>query len=93
MEKPEQSTLDFARVPHVGGVPRYLFRSALQALRAMVAAGLRGDEITSFDRELWLCTFAGIVKQRWKDRRRPIGQRLAAAPAGPAMTRRSAASL
>jgi len=93
MEKPEQTTLDFARVPHLFGVPRYLFRSALQALRVMVAAALRGDQVTSFDRELWLCTFAGIVKQRWKDRGRPIGQRVTAAPAGPAMPRRTAASL
>jgi hypothetical protein len=90
---PEQTTLDFARVPHRFGVPRYLFRSALQALRVMVAAALRGDQVTSFDRELWLCTFAGIVKQRWKDRRRPIGQRVTAAPAGPAMPRRTAPSL
>jgi hypothetical protein len=59
----------------------------------MVAAALRGDQVTSFDRELWLCTFAGIVKQRWKDRRRPIGQRVTAAPAGPAMPRRTAPSL
>jgi len=72
MEKPEQTTLDFATVPHVAGVPRYLFRSALGAAGDVVAATLRGDAAAAFERELWLWTFAGIVRQRWKDRHRPV---------------------
>ena len=72
MEKPEQTTLDFATVPHVAGVPRYLFRSALGAAGDFVAATLRGDDAGAFERELWLWTFAGIVRQRWKDRHRPV---------------------
>jgi glycosyltransferase involved in cell wall biosynthesis len=91
MEKPEQSTLDFARVPHLAGVPRYLFRSAVVALKDAIVAALRGDAITSFDRELWLCAFAGIVKQRWKDRRRPIGRRRTS-PGAAVMPRRTASS-
>ena len=71
MEKPEQTTLDFATVPHIAGVPRYMFRSAAKAVKDAIVAAIAGDPITSFDRELWLCFFAGVVKQRWKDRQRP----------------------
>lgn len=69
MEAPERSTLDFSKVAHVAGVPRYLFRSALAAARDSVTAALRGDPVASFEREVWLWFFAGIVTQRWKDRR------------------------
>ena len=72
MEKPEQTTLNFGTVPHVAGVPRYLFRSALGAAGDVVGATLRGDAAAAFERELWLWTFAGIVRQRWKDRHRPV---------------------
>ena len=66
---PEQSTLDFSQVPHVAGVPRYLFRSAVAARpRRRSRATLRRDPITAFERELWLWLFAGIVAQRWHDR-------------------------
>jgi glycosyltransferase involved in cell wall biosynthesis len=73
MEKPEQSSIDFRTVHHIAGVPRYLFRSAVTIATEMIAAVLRRDPVTSFEREMWLCTFAGIVRQRWADRRRPIG--------------------
>lgn len=69
MEKPEQSTLDFSQVAHVAGVPRYLFRSALTSLKDSVAAAMRRDHVRSFEREVYLWFFAGIVAQRWKDRR------------------------
>ncbi|HEV8345616.1 MAG TPA: glycosyltransferase family 2 protein [Vicinamibacterales bacterium] len=72
MEKPEQTTLDFSAVPHIAGVPRYMFRSAVKALKESIAAAIKGDPIASFDRELWLCFFAGVVKQRWRDRQRAI---------------------
>jgi glucosyl-dolichyl phosphate glucuronosyltransferase len=70
MEAPEQSTLDFARVPHVAGVPRYMFHSAWTAIRELVAATIRRDPVAAFEREVWLWFFAGIVTQRWKDRSR-----------------------
>ena len=68
MESPEQSQLDFSRVKHIAGVPRYMFRSALVAVRDAVSATLRGHAVEAFERELWLWMFAGIVAQRWKDR-------------------------
>jgi glycosyltransferase involved in cell wall biosynthesis len=87
MEKPEQTTLDFSRVPHIAGVPRYLFRGALAAGGDVVRATLGGDGVRSFERELWLWTFAGIVTQRWKDRHRPIGRAQGASGAGADLSR------
>jgi GT2 family glycosyltransferase len=72
MEKPEQSTLDFTKVAHVAGVPRYLFRSAGLAVLDMLRAALRRDAAAQFEHESQLCFFAGIAAQRWKDRDRPL---------------------
>jgi glycosyltransferase involved in cell wall biosynthesis len=69
MEAPERTTLDFRTVPHVFGVPRYLYRKALASARDCVLARLRGDAVAAFDHELWVWFFAGIVRQRWADRR------------------------
>jgi glycosyltransferase involved in cell wall biosynthesis len=65
MEAPERTTLDFRSVPHVLGVPRYLYRKALSSVLTWITAALRGDAVTSFDHELWVWFFAGIVRQRW----------------------------
>jgi GT2 family glycosyltransferase len=70
MEAPEQSTLDYTQVKHIAGVPRYMFRSALVAIRELVTATLRRDPVAAFEREVWLWFFAGVIAQRWKDRRR-----------------------
>ena len=75
MEAPEQTVLDFSTVPHVLGVPRYLYRKALDAARGWLHATVRGRQTEAFEHELWLCFFAGIVKQRVRDgrgRRRPV---------------------
>ena len=70
MEAPEQSQLDFSNVAHIAGVPRYLFRNAVVAVRDVIAATIRRDHVNAFERELWLWMFAGIVRQRWHDRQR-----------------------
>lgn len=75
MEKPEESTLDYSAVPHVAGVPRYMFRSAARAAKDSVLSALTRDPVASFERELWLWFFAGVVRQRWRDRRRPVESR------------------
>jgi GT2 family glycosyltransferase len=83
MESPEDTRLDFRTVPHVLGVPRYLFRKALQAMWAAIKARLAGDYVRSFDQELWLCFFAGILVQRVRDRHAPVPAGvLARRPAG-----------
>jgi GT2 family glycosyltransferase len=69
MEAPEQATLDFSTVPHVFGVPRYLYRKALAVAAGWVADSLRGRRIQAFQHVLWLCFFAGIVRQRFRDTR------------------------
>jgi glucosyl-dolichyl phosphate glucuronosyltransferase len=92
MERPEETTLDFTKVPHVAGVPRYLFRGALGAAADVIRAAWRGDPVAAFERELWLWTFAGIVTQRWKDRHRPIAHsRTASAVAAGELARPAAA--
>jgi hypothetical protein len=58
-----------------------MFRSAVNAARDMVKATVRRDPIASFEHEVWLWFFAGIVVQRWKDRHRALPQMPAAHPA------------
>jgi glycosyltransferase involved in cell wall biosynthesis len=64
MEAPEQTTLDFRTVPHVFGVPRYLYRKALASAAACITALLRRDAVAAFEHELWVWFFAGIVRHR-----------------------------
>jgi glucosyl-dolichyl phosphate glucuronosyltransferase len=64
MESPERTTLDFPAVPHVLGVPRYLYRKALESVLGSMRATLRRDPVEAFDHELWVWFFAGILRQR-----------------------------
>lgn len=75
MEAPERTTLDFSKVPHLAGVPRYLYRKALASVVSWLRFTLKRDAIAAFDSEVWLWFFAGIVKQRWHDTRaRVVGR-------------------
>lgn len=76
MESPERTSIDFSKVPHIIGVPRYLFRTCLRSFLSMLSSFLRQDAVASFEHELWIWFFAGIVKQRWKNRHNPIPVRL-----------------
>jgi glucosyl-dolichyl phosphate glucuronosyltransferase len=80
MEAPERTTIDFQTVPHVLGVPRYLYRKTLISAWRSAIAYLRGDAVAAFDYELWLWFFLGIFSHRWR-RGRPAARR-AVAPAG-----------
>ena len=71
LESPEDVSLPLARVPHIAGVPRYLFRTCLSAATHMVLDQCRRRSARAFEHELWLWFFLGIVVQRWK--RRPAG--------------------
>jgi hypothetical protein len=75
MEAPESTEMDFSTVPHIAGIPRYMFRTYLQSFLKMISASARGDAVTAFENELGLWFFAGVVKERWKDRRQPIPRR------------------
>jgi glycosyltransferase involved in cell wall biosynthesis len=70
MESPESTVLDFSKVPHVAGVPRYLFRTCIKKVFSIWSAVLKRDAIARFEDELWIWFFAGIVRQRWKDRQK-----------------------
>jgi glycosyltransferase involved in cell wall biosynthesis len=72
MENPQAPPRNFAAARHIGGVPQYLYRTALRTVRRMLRDRLRGDETAAFENELLLCMFAGIVRQRWTDRRKPL---------------------
>jgi glycosyltransferase involved in cell wall biosynthesis len=74
MEAPERTTLDFRTVPHVFGVPRYLYRKAIASAWHAVTRARRGDAAGAFDDELWVWFFAGIVRQRWRDMRTSRGR-------------------
>lgn len=67
---PDESTLDFSTVPHILGVPRYMYRSVLlKSLFGTIAGRLKRDPVAAFEHELWLCFFAGVLKQRLTDPR------------------------
>jgi glycosyltransferase involved in cell wall biosynthesis len=73
MLSPEETTLDFCKVPHIMGVPRYLYRTFLRSAANMFKSKLVGREAASFDHELWLYFFLGVWRQRWRDRHMPFG--------------------
>ena len=75
MESPESTALDFATVPHIAGVPRYLYRTCIKKFFSIWTGLARRDAIASFEDELWLWFFAGIVRQRWKDRQLATDER------------------
>jgi glucosyl-dolichyl phosphate glucuronosyltransferase len=73
MLAPEETALDFSKVPHIMGVPRYLYRAVLRSATGVLRSKLAGREAASFDHELWLCFFLGVWRQRWRDRHKPLG--------------------
>ena len=74
MEAPDESRLDFSRVPRIGGVPRYMYLTLMARMRQMMRAQLKRDRVAAFEHELWLCFFAGLARQRWAERHAPIGK-------------------
>jgi glucosyl-dolichyl phosphate glucuronosyltransferase len=72
MEEPEMEHPPHAGDAQIFGVPLHLLRKAGRSSRSFLWHSLRGDVGTAFEHELWLCFFAGIVRQRWADRKLPI---------------------
>jgi glycosyltransferase involved in cell wall biosynthesis len=81
MESPDEKTFDFATVPHIAGVPRYMFRNALHHAKETLRHAIRGRAAEAFEHELWLFFFAGVLRQRWNDRLEPIRTAATANPA------------
>jgi glycosyltransferase involved in cell wall biosynthesis len=72
MDSPDDSRLDFSKVPQIAGVPRYMYRTLAKHVRDHILARLRGDAVEAFEHEVWLCFFAGVLKQRWAERKAVI---------------------
>jgi glycosyltransferase involved in cell wall biosynthesis len=69
MEAPEDTALDFSKVSHIAGVPRYMFRTYFGTFIRMLRSCVKREVEARFERELELWFFAGIIRQRWKDRK------------------------
>ena len=74
MEEPELENPPHAGARQFGGVPIHLVAKALRTARSLVWHSLRRNDGLAFEHELWLCFFAGIVRQRFVDRRLPIAE-------------------
>jgi len=74
MQAPEESNLDFSKIPMIFGVPRYMYRSCFESAISMVKQRLKGKQVAGFERELDLWFFLGVLRQRWKDRRQAAPQ-------------------
>ena len=61
--------LDLRTVPHILGVPRYMYGSLLRDLASMVRERLRGDAAAAFRHEMMVMFFGGYFLARWKERR------------------------
>jgi glycosyltransferase involved in cell wall biosynthesis len=81
MEEPELEHPSHAGGRSIGGVPVHLIRKAVRTTRSLVWHTMRLEDAVAFEYELWLCFFAGIVRQRWADRKQPIGEAPASDPA------------
>jgi hypothetical protein len=70
MQAPEETNLDFSKLRTIFGVPRYMYRSCLESAIAMGKQRMKGQPIASFEHEMELWFFVGVLRQRWKDRNR-----------------------
>ena len=80
MQAPEETGLDFTKVPMIFGVPRYMYRSLVRSVGAMMNDKVRGKYASSFEHELGLWFFVGVLRQRWKDRKQTPEWLLGSAP-------------
>lgn len=83
MQSPESTELDFSRVPHILGVPRFFYGNVPREIKRAIVSAARGDAVASFESELWLWFFLGVFRQRLRDRKlpRPAADRRAAVAA------------
>jgi glucosyl-dolichyl phosphate glucuronosyltransferase len=72
IEEPDAEQPPNAGAPQLFGVPYPLIAKAARTLRSLVWHRMNGRKGVGFERELWLCSFAGVVCQRWADRHLPV---------------------
>jgi hypothetical protein len=80
MQEPELEHPPHAGDAQIFGVPLHLYWKACRTLRSLAWHVLTRELAEAFEYELWLWFFAGVVRQRWTDRRLPVA-------AGPASVR------
>ncbi len=73
MEGLDEQRVQAAAEPHVAGVPRHMIKRAAAHLAGLLKETARQRPGQAVQHDLWLCFFAGVVRQRWRDRRAPIG--------------------
>jgi hypothetical protein len=54
--------VDLTSVPSVGGLPRFMFGSAIRDAAAWLRAAMTRDPVERVRREMMLCYFAGYLK-------------------------------
>jgi glycosyltransferase involved in cell wall biosynthesis len=74
IEEPDLESPPNAGARELGGVPHPLWWKAARSMRGLAWHTLRGNAREALRHELWLCFFAGVVRQRWSDRNRPVGR-------------------
>ena len=72
MEEPELEHPLYAGERQLAGVPLHLVRKALRSAISLLWQAARGKMASAFEYELWLCFFAGVLRQRWADRHLPV---------------------
>jgi glycosyltransferase involved in cell wall biosynthesis len=69
MEGHEQTVPGASMERQIGGVPRYIFRRLASCGVRFMKACVRRDRVAMFEQDMHLWFYAGIIKQRWKDRK------------------------
>ena len=67
MQPVTEMGIDLRRTPHVLGVPRYMYGSAVRDLAGVARAAVTGRSAEAFRREMMLAYFAGYVVARRRD--------------------------
>src|SRR4051812_4963189 len=80
MEEPELLAPPHAGERLIAGVPAHLLSKAAHSTGALAWHTVRRHPAQAFEHELWLWFFAGVVRQRWIDRLKPVAAGPATVP-------------
>jgi glycosyltransferase involved in cell wall biosynthesis len=73
LEEPEAAHYD-RPLPSWFGVPRRVIYKAVTSVRSYIWRRLRGETSRAFEYQLWLCFFAGVVRQCLRESREDFGR-------------------
>lgn len=92
MEEPDLESPPYAGDRTIAGIPFHLVKKAARSTRSLVWHTLKGDIAEAFEHELWLCFFAGVVRQRRADRKLTVAEGPATRSASVRRTRASSSA-